>query len=419
MRSSCLALVLSGAALPCSPAAAQSLDEVVEASLAHSPSLAAAKDREDAAQAQVDQVRAEHLPNATAQGQIGVGRIDPQGFFGLSADDVTPRSAQVTVELPLFTGGRIDGARVQAEGGRVAAQYAARASALNVRIEVVKAYSQALAAKEEAASYAKLVAALDETVRQAHLKYTAGDGTSTEIAQAKARRAEAEAGLASAQGSLETALARLSLLAGKDISPSADLPPAPQLPATSAEAVELALARNPGLQQARQAADAARGGVTAARAQGLPSVGLYAEGASVRDQFFPGYKADSASVGVRASWNFFSSGRVSSKVRGAEAQERAARSDADAAALEIESSARQTFATVRAARAVLTAAAARVAATQEALRGTRLEVSTGAKPQLALLDAEREAIDAETARITAEGRLLLSAYTLLAIIGRG
>ncbi len=418
MRWTVLILALAGVILPCTPATAESLDAIVAASLAHSPSLAAARAREDAAKAQVDEVRAEHMPSATAQGQIGVGRIDPRGFFGLSADDVTPRSAQITVDLPLFTGGRIDGARVQAEGGRAAAQFAAQATALDVRIEVIKSYSQALAAKQEVASYAKLVAALDETVRQAHLKYSAGDGTSTEIAQAEARRAEAEAGRAAAQGSLDTALARLSLLAGREVSPSAELPPAPQLPATATEAVELALTRNPRLQQARKLADATRGGVSAARAEGLPTVGLYAEGASVRDQFFPGYKADSASVGVRASWNFFSGGRVSAKVRGAEAQERAARADADAAALEVESNARQTFAAVNAARSVVAAATARVAATQEALRGTRLEVSAGAKPQLALLDAEREAIEAQTARIGAEGRLLVAAYTLLAVTGR-
>jgi outer membrane protein len=73
---------------------------------------------------------------------------------------------------------------------------------------------------------------------------------------------------------------------------------------------------------------------------------------------------------------------------------------------------------VNAARSVLAATTVRVTATQEALRGTRLEVSAGAKPQLALLDAEREAIEAQTARIRAEGRLLVAAYSLLAVTDR-
>lgn len=417
MRRTILPLALAFAPLACSPAAAESLDEVVAASLAHSPALAASKAREDSAEASLDEARAQRMPNAQAQGQIGVGRIDPQGFFGLTAADVTPRMAEVTVDLPIYTGGRISAAKLQAEGGRAAAALATQAATMDVHVQVVRAYSQALAAAQEVRSYAKLGDELDEAVRQARLKFGVGDATSTEIAQAEARRAEAQAGLAAAQGSLETARARLALLAGHPVSPDERLPAAPPLPASADEAARLALARNPSVGQARKTADVARAGISAARAEGLPSVGLYAEGASVRDQFFPGYRADSASVGVRASWNFFSGGRVSAKVDKASADARAADADADAAALEIESQARQSFAAVSSARAVLAAAEARGTATQEALRGTRLEVSANAKPQLALLDAEREAIDAESARITAEGRLLVAAYTLLALTG--
>ena len=417
MRRLALTLALAGAAVPGAPAGAESLDEVLAASLAHSPTLAAARAREDAADAAVDHARALRMPTAQAQGQVGVGRIDPQGFFGLSADDVVPRTAQVTVDLPLYAGGRIDAARVQAEGGRAVAASAAQSAGLALRVEVVRVYSQALAAQEEIRSFAKLQEALGEALRQARLKFEAGEGTSTEIAQARARLAEAEAGLAGAQGTQATALSRLALLAGREVSPSEDLPPPPPLPASAEETVQLALAANPQVEQARAAARIARGAVAAARAEGLPTVGAYAEGASVRDQFFPGYKADSASVGLRASWTFFSGGRVSAQVRQASAEARAAEAEADAAALEVESRARQSFVEVASARAVLAAAEARSAAAQEALRGTRLEVAAGAKPQLALLDAEREAIAAETARIAAESRRLVAAYDLLAVTG--
>ena len=417
MRRTVLPLALACAPLACGPAAAESLDDVVAASLAHSPALAASKAREDSAEASLDEARAQRMPNAQAQAQIGVGRIDPQGFFGLSAADVTPRMAEVTVDLPLYTGGRISAAKLQAEGGRAAAALATQAATMDVRIQVVRAYSQALAAAQEVRSYSKLGTELKEALRQAKLKFDAGDGTSTEVAQAGARYAEAQGGLAGAQGSLETAQARLMLLAGHSVSPDERLPDAPPLPRSADEATNLALAHNPSVGQARKSAEVAHAGVSAARAEGLPNVGLYAEGASVRDQFFPGYKADSASIGVRASWNFFSGGRVSAKVHKASANARAADADADAAVLEIESQARQSFAAVTSARAVLAAAEARSAATQEALRGTRLEVAVGAKPQLALLDAEREAIAADTARISAQGQLLVAAYTLLAVTG--
>ncbi len=61
-----------------------------------------------------------------------------------------------------------------------------------------------------------------------------------------------------------------------------------------------AFAHNPSVGEARKAAGIARAGISLARAEGLPSVGLCAEGASVRDQFCPGYKADSGAGGCRS-----------------------------------------------------------------------------------------------------------------------
>ena len=94
------ALLAASAAFVGTPtaAAAQSLDQVMADTLANAPALVAAEARSDAADAALDQARAENMPSLTLQGQIGIGRIDPQGFFNLPADDVTPRVAQVEAE---------------------------------------------------------------------------------------------------------------------------------------------------------------------------------------------------------------------------------------------------------------------------------------------------------------------------------
>ncbi|WP_305097312.1 TolC family protein [Croceibacterium aestuarii] len=417
MRFGHLAPALLGAALAGSPALADTLDEAVGKSLAHSPELAAARAREDAAAASLDEARAERMPSASAQGQIGTGYIDPRGFFGLPADNVTPRVAQLSLDLPIFTGGRIAAGRLQAEAGVAMAGLASQVTALDLRIAVVRTYSAARDAEDEVLGYRKMDETLGEILRQARLRFEAGEGTSTEVAQAEARRAEGQAGLAAAEGRLRSALARLALLAGQPVDPSEGLPEPPPVPQSAEEAVKLALAANPALGKAKSAADMARAGVKAAKAAELPTVGLYAEGSSVRDQFFPGYAADSASVGLRASWNFFSGGRASARVRKASAEARAAEADAAAAAQQIEGQAVESFATLRSARSQLAAARAREAATEQALRGTRLEVEVGAKPQLALLDAEREAIAARTARISAAGQVLVAAHVLRAIAG--
>lgn len=408
---------LACAALAATPADAQSLDAAVAAAIAHSPALAAARAGERAAEGQVSQARAERMPSASLQGDIGVGRLNPQGFFGLTADDVSPRSAQATIMLPLFTGGRVGAALSQAKAGREASRLGVTVALLQLRVDVVSAYSDALKANEQLNSYGKLADALDEQVRHARLRFKVGDGTSVEVAQAEARAAEAQAGLAMARGAKAGALTRLRALTGQDIVPVDDMPPLPVLPISADQATSEALASNPQLKQAGEMVTAAKAAVSAARAEGMPTVGAYAEAATVRDKFFPGYKADSASVGLRAQWTFFNGGRTNAKIHTAEARLDEALANEALARDAVEQQAVQGFTGLATARAMLDATQARVRAAEEALRGTRLEVQTGAKPQLAVLDAEREALAARTARIEAQGQVLTAAYTLRAITG--
>jgi outer membrane protein len=411
------ALFLGASLLAAASASAQTLEETLALAMADAPSVAAARAREEAAQAGVSAARAERMPSLTAQGQYGFGRLDPQGYFGLTADNVTPRSAQATIELPIFTGGRVSAGVKQAQGGAGAATQARHGTELDLRVKVVSAYSGLLAARALADSYTRLAAELDEVVRQTQLSFEAGAASSTELAQAKARQAEARAGLAGAQGQADSARAGLAALVGQPIEPNGDLPGLPDMPASRDEAITLAAAHNPQILATRQMVAAARARRSGARAESLPMVGAFAEAAAVRDQFFPGYKADSASVGVRAKWTLFAGGRVAAKQSAADAELRAAQADEESARLGVEAGTAAAFANVESARAMLAAAQSRLAATQEALRGTRLEVQAGAKPPLALLDAEREDINAQAALIDARGRLLVAAYALRAAAG--
>lgn len=413
------ALATGMVALTVAPAGAQSLDATIALAEAHAPVLVAARDRADEAADNIDAARAQSRPQATVQGQIGAGWIDPRGFFGLHAANVTPRSAGASIEWPLYNGGRVGAATRQAEAAHAAALAGVGATALMLLVETVRTYVAALSAEARRGSYAGLVAALDETVRGAGLRFRTGDGTSTEVAQARARQAEARAAVAGAEGQRDTALAQLRALTGVDIAPETALPPAPALPESLDDTLARATRDNPQLAQSQHMVDAAHAAVSAARAERMPTIGLYAEAATVRDEFFPGYKADSASFGIRGRWTLFDAGRTGAKVRGAEAEESAQQADAAGAEANIEAAATEAWARMRAARAVLAAADDRAAATAEALRGTQLEVKTGAKPQLAMLDAEREDIEAHAAEIEARGDMLVAAWELRAVAGMG
>lgn len=397
--------------------AAQDLAIAIADARAHSPTLVAAEAEADAADARLAQARAAAGPTARVEGSIGYGRLDPGGYFGLTADDVTPSALQVVGEYPLYAGGRIASAIDQAAAGDRAAKLGTAMTRQNLTLATVSTYADLLAARDMVASYRTLVASLDEIVRHARLRFDVGDATSSDIAQAQARRAEGQAGLVEAEGRLVAAEARFERLTGKAPGPLAPLPPPPAVPASLGDAIESAVTANISLAQAKAGVDGARAGVRAAKASNRPTVGIFAEGARVRDQFFPDYRADSVTVGLRGRWTFFDSGAGSARVREAratlaanEARQRQARDDVTQAVIEAWSG-------LETARRGFDAATDGDMAAREALRGTRLEVRSGAKPPLAELDAERDAI-AATARLAgARSAVQVAAWRLRMLCG--
>jgi outer membrane protein len=417
-RTARLALWLAAPLALGGAAHATTLEEALAAALAHAPEVAAADADADAASARLDQARAERMPTATFSGSIGYGRLDPGGFFGLGRADVTPRMAQMAIEQPLFTGGRagagIDGARA----GMAAANAGRTGTRSQLVLAVTQAYGDVLTAAHLVDLYGRLVSQTTEIGRQAQLKFRAGESPSTDVAQADARLAEARAGLARAQGMQVSAQARFRNLTGLEPSDLQPLPANPPLPASLDEAMDAALQANPMLAQVEAGLRGAQAAARGARAERLPTVGAFAEAATVRDQFFPGYRGDSATVGIRARWQIFSGGRVSGKVAEADSTVLAADARLRAARLQIEEQVIAAFQDVRTAQLVEQAAGEQTAAAAKALDSVRQEVRVGMKPQLDLLDAEREATAAEAGAARASTDRIVAAYRLLSLLGR-
>jgi len=85
-----------------------------------------------------------------------------------------------------------------------------------------------------------------------------------------------------------------------------------------------ALQTRPALVAAQALARAADAGVRYAQADRLPSLALTATASSVRDQFFPVYRADGVAVGVQGRWTLFAGGLINGKINEARAGPRGA-----------------------------------------------------------------------------------------------
>lgn len=410
-------LVMVSCVIAAPPASAQDLAAAITDALANAPALAEANAGEAAANARLDRARAESNPLLRVEGSYGAGRIDNGGFFGIGAANVSPLAVQATAEVPLYAGGRVSSAIDQARGGADMARFGAEQTRLQTIVLAVSTYTEVLTSRKLDARYAQLVSELVETERQAELRFRAGEIASSDLAQARARKAEADAGLAQAQGRRASAEAAYQRLTGKPAGDLATLPELPRTPSTFDEALDMARASNPALRQAKAGVDVARAGVRAAKAEGMPTVGAFAEAAHVRDQFFLGYKADSVAVGVRGRWTLWAGGRVSAQTRAADADLDASDARLRQADQALEGMVVDAWQGLLTARRMTAASGLRRDAATEALRGTRLEAEVGAKPTLAVLDAEREAIEAEAALLQAEGMQTVAAWRLNALTG--
>lgn len=411
-------MILALAVAAAAQAETLTLERAIAEAEAHAPAIEAADAERDAAAARTTQARAAGRPSGTLTGSIATGRLDPGGFFGLKATDVTPRAAQVTLEQPLFTGGRVSAAIARARAGEAMAGAAGEGARADLATQVAEAYGAVLVAEEQNRLFAALVATTTELVRHATDRFEVGDAPRTDLSQARVRQAEARAQLAGAQGSIHVTRARLANLIGRDPGALAPLPVPPAVPGDLEATILRAQETSPAVAQAKAALDAALAAERGARAERMPTVGAFTEASSVRDQFFPGYRGDSAVLGVRARWQFLDGGRVRGQIAEASAGIRAARARFAATRDLVEEAVTAAHAIVESSALIEQAASEQRAAAEEAVRNVRDEVKVGQKPQIALLDAEREATAAGVQALRARADRVIAAYRLNALLGR-
>lgn len=407
-------LLMASAVVLAAPATATTLEDAIAAALATSPVAARADAERDAAAARRDSAEGAMLPTVQAVASIGAGRLDPSGYFGLEAADTTPRMVRAGIEQPLYAGGRIEAGKAAARAGEDAAEAARAHARTQLSAQVAAAYAAVVVTRTAVTLREAQLRQMAEIERQAGLRFRAGEAPSTDLAQARTRLAEAEAGLAAARAEASAAAAGFTALTGLPPEGVASIPRPPALAESREAALAAALSANPALAAAGRQADAAAAGIRVASADRLPVVGAFAEASAVRDQFFPDYTADEVAVGVRARWTLFDGSRAG-RVAEALANARAARSGAEALRRQLEADTIAAWEGLTAARRMVEATERQQAAAAEMLRATELEAKVGMKPQLALLDAQRDSLDAAVAAARARGQLLVAAWRLKAL----
>ncbi|WP_294392742.1 TolC family outer membrane protein [uncultured Sphingomonas sp.] len=418
--------MMAGTALTAMPASATTLRDAFNQTYTDSPDL-------NAARAQL-QATDEGVPIAKAASRLGVTGVVgvTQSSNGLSRLDNGARvlTGQVNLNYPLFQGGRVRNAINAAEARVVAGRSDLRTVEGNTFTEAVGTYMDVIRDQAIVDLRKKNVDVLNTNVRASRDRFEVGDLTRTDVAQSEARLSLARSQLATAQGNLTSSRENYRRVIGSWPERLEQPPALPVLPATSDQAVDIALKSSPAIATATATTQAAQYDVRATRAQRLPT--LSAIGGSSYNDYLgtrarqvglpnntPGIDQTQGqnNLGVSLSVPLYQGGLVGARVRQAQAIENQALEQSISIERLVVSRVRGAFAVYQAAGAAITANQQAVSANTLALEGVRAENSVGTRTVIEVLNAEQELLNAQVSLVSAQRDQYVAGFALLNAMG--
>lgn len=407
-------------AVPAGSATAQSLRDALASAYKYNPRLDAERARQRATDEEVARAHSGYRPTVSGSADIGYNRTDtkPEGLSSV-AGETHPKGYGVTATQPIFNGFRtLNGVRV-AEATVRAGRETLRGVEQSVLLEASTAYVDVVRDQNIVKLRENNVDVLTRELKATQDRFSVGEVTRTDVAQAEARRAAAVSALDLARANLKTSRATFERVIG--FPPSAlteQQPPTRLLPKSQPEAIDITLKENPTIVGALYTEQAARYTVDLTWGELLPSVRV---DASYAHRFDPSTiidESETTTVTGRIDVPLYDAGDVRARVRQAKhthvsrlQQIEQTRSEAKAVTI-------SAWAQLIAARAAIEADQVQVTATATALAGVREEERVGQRTLLDVLNAEQEALNAQVQLVTDKRNLVVASYALLSSIGR-
>ncbi len=342
-------------------------------------------------------------------------------LYNQAVGTVAVSSFGVTTTQTLFNGFQTANRTRQAEGQVFSAREVLRSTEQNTLLNAATAYMNLLQTAAILELQRSNVNVLEVTLRQTRDRFTAGEVTRTDVAQAESRLAAGRSQLSLAESNYVTAQAQYQQVIG--VPPPARLTPAPPVDRLSPRTLDGAIARgrteHPLITTAMYNVDVAVHQVKIA--EGALSPTLSAVG-NVQKTF--GSTASlavletlSASVAAQLSVPLYQGGSEYSAIRQSKETLGQRRLDLDTARDQVQSQVTQAWGQLDAAKAQINATQAQVTAAEVALNGVREEARVGQRTTLDVLNAQQDLVNARVALVTAQRDRVVASYTVLAATG--
>lgn len=388
-------------ALGSAPAlAGVSLRDIYQQAISGDADFAAAAADRDAGQEEANKGRAGLLPTVSLSGTQTHNSTDQRSMtiLGMRGNnyDYTSSSYGISLRQPLYRpynwAGYLQG---QSRASHAEAVYESARQDLIVR--TVAAYLDVLLAQDNLDLAQAQHQAYVEQLTQAERLFVGGEGTVTDINDAKSRRDSAIAQELEATNSLEVARRALERITGQEPQALATLAvdkPVPQSPEPNDLSQWVAWARsaNPAVLALRHGLESARQDVAKAGSEHKPTLDLIASRSKSdsENNVSINTRYDTRAVGVQLNVPLFAGGYVSANVRQAEAGQRKVEQQLESATRKAVLDARQYFLGVNTGVAQINAYRQSVASAESALQSTRKGFQAGVRTSVDILNAQQQ-----------------------------
>lgn len=418
------ALTASGAFLASATVSAATLEQALTQAWQNNPTLQAERDSLEAAGNRVEEAQGGYYPQVKLFGGVGTSHLDVgfmqiPGFpFPSSTIGVPLNTRQVGVEVDqtLYAGGRVTAGVDVAEKLRAAEEAKLHSVEENVLLEAAQAYMDVLQAQAVLNLEQSNEQVLQEALQQAQASYDNGEVTHTDVEQAKARLAGAQATRIQADGELTAAESAYLRFIGA--TPDALQQPAALtgLPANQQDALALADHNYPVL-EAQFSSAAAQSNVDIAESSLKPSLTLTGQVSRATEPQFLFEKLDSRSIMLNFSVPLYTGGTLTSQMHAAEREADSSEQQAADARREARNQVIRAWQAYQTATAGLAAIEVQITAAQSAYDGVRAEYQVGDRTTLDVLNAEQELLNAKVNQVRALRDETVAEYALKAATG--
>ena len=343
----------------------------------------------------------------------------PNGVSYTIKGYTTPWSAGLNGQQTLFNGQQTANRVRKAESQVSAARETLRVMEESVLLAAATAYMDMSRDTANLEVQQNNIRVLQRTLKDTQNRFSAGQVTATDVAQAEAQLAAGEANLHGAESTLMTTRANYRRVIGIEPANLAPAAPVDRLsPTTLNAAIAVGSAENPSVSAALYGVDVAQLQIKIAEGALWPTLALQG---SVQQQQYSNILTPNLFLGtvmLNLSVPIYQGGAEYSAIRLDKENAGQQRLNVDQVRDQTRANVVQAWGQLQAAKAQIDAAIRQNDAAERALEGVRNEAQAGQRTTLDVLNAEQALVNARVSLIVAQHDRVVASYSLLSAVGR-